>query len=139
MRRNCGRSECKTKLCTNRCDGQHVEDFGAVAPRVGVPIFGLTLVCKKKTEMFQKTGHVTSSFNGAQLTVETVNLGDLPALVVPPQQRDAVGPLGLQHQQVRERLQAVVPSVHEVALQTTARSGAPPTNVRETRGLTMKM
>jgi len=53
-----------------------------------------------------------------QLTVETVHLRDLPALMVPAQQRDAVGPLGLQDQQVGEGLQAVVTPVHKVPLNT---------------------
>ena len=51
-------------------------------------------------------------------TVEAVHLCDLPALVVSPEQGDAVRPLGFQDQQVGERLQAVIPPVHKVSLRT---------------------
>lgn len=61
----------------------------------------------------------------AGLTVEPVHLGDLPALVVASQQRDAVRPLGFQCKEVRERLEAVIPSVYKVPLRAeTAIHGA---------------
>lgn len=74
----------------------------------------------------------------SDLTVEAVNLRDLSAFMVSTQKRDAVGPLGLEHQQVRERLQAVVASVHEVALQSTCQE-LRPQRLRSPRELTMKM
>ena len=49
------------------------------------------------------------------LTVESVDLGDLPGLVVASQERDPVRPLCLQRQQPRQSLEAVVSPVYEVA------------------------
>ena len=49
-------------------------------------------------------------------TIEAIDLCDLPALVVAPQQGDTVGVLGLQGQQLAEGLQAVVAAVHKVSL-----------------------
>ena len=50
------------------------------------------------------------------LTIEAVDLCDLPALMVASQQGDTVGVLGLQGQQVGEGLQAVVASINEISL-----------------------
>lgn len=58
-------------------------------------------------------------FQDSNLTIKTINLGDLSALVVSTQKRDAVGPFGFQHQQVGERLQTVIPSVNKISLQMT--------------------
>ena len=49
------------------------------------------------------------------LTVESVDLGDLPGLVVASQERDPVRPFCLQRQQPRQSLEAVVSPVYEVA------------------------
>jgi len=51
-----------------------------------------------------------------QRTIEAVDLGDLPGLVVAAEQSDLVRVAGLQNEQVRERLQTVVPPVHKIPL-----------------------
>ena len=55
------------------------------------------------------------------LTVEPVDLRDLPGLVVAPQERYPVRPLGLQRQQPRQRLEAVVAPVHKVPQEDVVR------------------
>lgn len=49
-------------------------------------------------------------------TVEAVDGGDLPALVVSSEQDHLVRPADLKDEQQSERLQAVVASIHKVAL-----------------------
>ena len=49
------------------------------------------------------------------LTVESVDLCDLPGLVVASQERDPIRPFCLQRQQPRQGLEAVVSPVYEVA------------------------
>lgn len=54
-------------------------------------------------------------------TIKAVNLSDLSALVIPPQECDPVRPLGFQYQEVGEGLQTVVPSVDKVPLRSTTK------------------
>jgi len=72
-------------------NGEKVEDFAAMTPRIGVAIFVLTLV------------------------VKAVNLRDLSALVVAAKQCNFVGPSGFEQEQSGKRLEAVVAAIHEVA------------------------
>ena len=48
------------------------------------------------------------------LTIEPVNLRDLPGLMVAPQERYPIWPLRLQRQQPGQSLEAVVAAVYEV-------------------------
>jgi hypothetical protein len=50
----------------------------------------------------------------SELTVESVDLGDLPGLVVSPEQRDPVRPPGLERQEARKCLEAVIAAVDKV-------------------------
>lgn len=76
--------------------GQVVEDFSAIFPRIRVAILAVDLI------------------------VKAVDRRDLPGLVVPPQQCDPVGVLHLQAQQQLERLDRVVPPIDEISNEDVA-------------------
>lgn len=78
-----------------------VEELRAVAPHVGVPELADALV------------------------VEAVRLRDLPALVVPPQQRDPVRVPHLERDEQQDRLHAPEPSVHKVPQEEVVRLASP--------------
>lgn len=75
----------------HRAQGEIVEDFAAPPPDVTAAVLALTLV------------------------VEAVNLGDLPRLMVPANEGDALGISDLQCEQEQERLDAVKPPINEIA------------------------
>jgi len=88
-------------------EGEVVEDLCAIFPGVGVAVLLLALI------------------------VEAVHLGDLPALVVTPEERDLVGPPRLQGKQEGERLETVVATIDEVAHENVVGQGDLTTNPEE--------
>lgn len=72
------------------CEGEVVEQVREVLPHVGVAVLAQALV------------------------VKAVDLRDLPRLVVPPQDRDALRVANLQRNQQRDRLDRVVASINVV-------------------------
>lgn len=73
--------------CSHR---QQIENTTAVLPSVHIAIFCQTLI------------------------VKTINLGDLSAFVVAPQQRDFIRIFRFQRQQSGKRLQTVIPPIHKI-------------------------
>ena len=81
-------------------EAQVVEDLGAVPP------------------------HVDRSVLAEALVVEAVDLGDLPALVVAPDEGDAIGVAHLEGKEEEEGLDGVVAPVDEVAQEEVVLVGA---------------
>lgn len=86
---------------------QVVEDFGAVAPHVDGPILAKAFV------------------------VKAVHLRDLPALVVPADQRNPLRVAHLEGEQEQEGFDGVESSVDEVAHEKVVRLGALTTHLEE--------
>ena len=56
-----------------------------------------------------------------ELTVKSVDLSDLSALVVSAQKSDLVRELGLKSEQSGQSLEAVISAVHKIALKSNVR------------------
>ena len=92
-----------TKPKQTHRQGEEVEDFGAVPPRIGIAVLALALV------------------------VEAIHLRDLAGLVVAAQQRHARGVPRFEEEQEREGFQGVEAPVHEVAHEDVGGVGHLPT------------
>ena len=53
------------------------------------------------------------------LTIKSIDLCNLPTLVVPPEQSDTIRILGLHTEQLGKCLQTIVASVHKITLEYT--------------------
>ena len=95
------------------CEGKVVEQVSQVLPDIGIAVFAQALV------------------------VEAVDLGDLPALMVPPDKVDPVRVPHLQGQQEQEGLHAVEPTVNKVSHEEIVGVGNIATNLIREKNLSL--
>lgn len=91
--------EEQEKHCTYGSNSQHVEHFSAVSPSIGISILSLALIFGKKNANINKLKNTTEvtwcifELTFIILTIKAIHLCNLPTLMIPTQQCDAVGPL----------------------------------------------
>merc|ERR1712032_1163466 len=91
----------------NRRQRAPVEELSAILPRIRIAILSLALV------------------------IEPIDLCDLPALVIAPEQSDSVGPTSFEQQEQRHGLYTVVAAIHKVSHEDVAGLRALPPSPEE--------